>query len=116
MIKKLLTVKDIAKSNPNDPFYIPSSVDKVQICENFLVFKDRGQIILLDKITGLVNKRLKIDGNDFLLNPQTNSLLTYSNELNQVVNHDFNGKSQTFDITISNPNKCIHFLDCLSDK
>ena len=115
--KNLTFLMKIGQSNPNEPFYFPHDVDRVQVCENYYVFRDKSEIILLDKSTGWIKNKFGIDErNDFLLDSATNRILTHNKESNQVVCYGFDGKSQTFDVDVSNLNQSIQLVDCSNDK
>ena len=43
---KLVNLNSI-NCNLNEPFYLPFSIDKVQVCESFLVFRDDMEIMWL---------------------------------------------------------------------
>jgi hypothetical protein len=114
--KNLIFLTNIGQSKPNLPFYLPWYINKVEICEDYYVFLDRGEIKLLDRNSGWVKKRFEIDGNDFSLNTAKNSILTYNNESNQVLSYDFNGEAHALNINIPKAYKYIKLVDCLNDK
>ena len=104
------------ESDPIEPFYVPKDSNKVQVCESFYVYLENKEIVLLDRKTGWPKKRFKIESDDFLLNPSSNSILTYNNKSKQMVCFDFEGKQQTFDINIPNIGESAHLVDCLNEK
>ena len=114
--ENLIFLNIIGQASPNLPFYMPPQITKVQICEKFFVYLDAKEIILLDRSNGWAMKRIKIESNDFLLNSDTNRILTYDNGLKKVVSYDFEGKSQVFDINLAVTNESIKLVDCLKEK
>ena len=101
---------------PNLPFFIPYGSNKVQVCGSYFVFRDMSEVIFLDRASGWVIKRLKVDNYNFLLDPISNSLLTYRNESKQVVRTDLDGKVQTFNVNISKADRVVKLVGCLNDK
>ena len=114
---KLVPLKNIL-CQPDQPFYIPYSIEKVQVCESFLVFKDMSEIIFLDKNNGWVKKRIQLDRNydNFVLNLHTNRILIYDQSSNKVVSYDFNGKLETFDTNMPKTKSYIQLVDCLNER
>ena len=112
---KLVNIKNI-ESNPIEPFYIPKTSKKVKVCESYYVYLENKEIVLLDRTTGWPKKRFKIESDEFLLNPSSNSILTYNNKSKQMVSYDFEGKQQTFDINIPNIGESAQLVDCLNEK
>jgi hypothetical protein len=88
----------------------------MQICRDYYVLIDKNEIVLLNKNSGWVCKRFKFDGKDFLLNQETNSILTYKNESKQVVSYNLDGKSQTHDTNIPNASYQLKLVDCVNEK
>ena len=114
--EKLVSLANI-ESNPFEPFYIPCHVNKVQVCESYFVYRDDSEVVLLERKSGLVQKRFKFEGNEVLFDSGTSTILAYSNETHKVIGYDFEGESlQVLDVNISKPSKFIHFVDCSNGK
>ena len=61
--EKLVNLMNI-ESNPFEPFYIPSHVNKVQVSESYFVYRDDSEVVLLDRTSGWIKKRFQFEGND----------------------------------------------------
>jgi hypothetical protein len=113
--EKLVNLMNI-ESNPFEPFYIPSHVNKVQVSESYFVYRDDSEVVLLDRTSGWIKKRFQFEGNEVLFDSGTSKILAYSSETNKVVSYDLEGESQSFDVNIPSPNESIQFVDCLNGK
>ena len=113
--EKLVNLMNI-DSNPFEPFYIPSHVNKVQVSESYFVYRDDSEVVLLDRKSGWVKKRFQFEGNEVLFDSGTSKILAYSSETNKVVSYDLEGGSKSFDVNIPSPNESIQFVDCLNGK
>ena len=98
-------------SNPFEPFFIPSHVNKVQVSESFFVYRDDSEVVLLDRKSGWVKKRFRFERNEVLLDSGANTILAYSNESNKAVSYNFEGEAQVLAVNISKPSKFIRFVD-----
>jgi hypothetical protein len=110
----LVCVKKIGQMDPNLAFFIPDYVEKVEVSDDYFVFKDNGEIVLMDEYDGWVKTRFRFDGDDFLLDSATNRILVYNNESSQVVSYDFEGKSKT--MRVSKSSGSFKLVDCWNGK
>ena len=101
---------------PNLPFFVPQGSNKVEVCGSYFVFRDMSEVIFLDRTSGWVAKRLKVDEYNFLLDPSSNSILTYRNESKQVVRTGLDGKVQTFNVNVSKADRVVKLAGCWNDK
>jgi hypothetical protein len=85
------------------PFCVPDSVTKLRVDEKFFVFLDGTNVLLMDRLDGVIKQAFSINSRDFLLDSRADRIMTYDGKLEKLVCFDFEGDS--FEISISKSKK-----------
>jgi hypothetical protein len=89
---------DLTNFEDISPYWIPCSVSKLKVNENYFVFLNESNVLVMDR-SGLSPKQtFSINSSDFVLDASANRVLTYDKELKQLASFDFNGESIEIDL------------------
>ena len=75
------------------PFYVPDSVSKIRVAENYFFFLDGKKVMVMDRMGGAIKRSFSISSSDFVLDSSANRILAYADELEKLAWFDLNGKS-----------------------
>ena len=62
------------------PFYVPKSVTKMKVAENFFVFLDGSNVLLMDRLDGMIKRAISIGSSDFVLDSSNDRVMAYDGE------------------------------------
>ena len=80
------------------PFYVPDSVTRMRVAENYFVFLDGKNVLLMDRLDGEIKRTFRINSGDFVLDSSANRVISYDGTTEKLVCFDFEGES--FEISI----------------
>ena len=75
------------------PFFVPNSVSKMRVAENFFLFLDGTKVMLMDRLDGAIKRTIRISSSDFVLDSSNDRILTHDGETEKLVCFDFQGES-----------------------
>ena len=75
------------------PLYVPKSVSKMKVTENYFVFLDGTNVLLMDRLDGRVKRTFNINSSDFVLDLSADRLMAYDGKLGKLVCFGFEGES-----------------------
>ena len=84
------------------PFYISNTFEKMRVCELYIAFLDRKQVVFINKENGWDDKKFNSHSFDFELYGDELHAFKYDNIKFNLVKYDSNGFSQNFSIGNSN--------------
>lgn len=114
--ENFVKLRRIGQSSPQMPFFLPSLIYKMQVSESFFVFLlENKEIVVMDKLDGLVKKRISVNHGDFVLNSNKSRILVYSHKIGQMVSYGFDGRAQKFDWSVDKVD-CLELVDCFNEK
>jgi hypothetical protein len=74
-------------------FYVPTSVTKMKITEEYFVFNNGTNVLLMDRLNGEIKRTLSIGSSDFALDSRNNRIIAHDAKLGRLVCFDFEGES-----------------------
>ena len=92
------------------PFYIPNSVSKMRVAENFFLFLDGTKVLLMDRLNGMIKRVFSISSSDFVLDSSNDRILAYDSKLGKLVCFDFEGDSFEFSIAMCKKFELVDFF------
>ena len=97
-----LTMLEFIQLNSSEgpPFYIPNTATRMRVAEKFFVFLDGTNVLLMDRLDGMIKRTFCIGSSDFVLDSRNDRVMAYDGKTKKLVCFDFEGES--FEISISN--------------
>ena len=75
------------------PFYFPKLVTKMRVAEKYFVFLDGKNVLLMDRLDGMIKQTFGIGSSDFLLDSSNDRIIAHDVRLGRLVFFDFEGES-----------------------
>ena len=75
------------------PFYVPNSVTKIRVAENYFVLLNGTKVLLMDRDDGVIKRIFGIGSSDFELDSSNNRILAYDGKTEKLACFDFEGES-----------------------
>ena len=116
--ESLTLIKRIDEPEASKPFHLPISFIKVQVSEEFFIFWNNSEVIVMNKQSGEVKSRFGVNSNanDVFLHAGLN-VLAYNAKNRQLIVYDLDGKEQKFSLdSVESQKKCILLADCCKEK
>ena len=93
------------------PLNVPYSVSKMRVADDYFVFKNGTNVLLMDRLDGSTKRTFCINSSDFVLDSSNDRIIAA--KLGKLVCFGFEG--ETFEISISNM-KNFELVDFVNDK
>ena len=78
------------------PFYVPMSVTKMRVADDYFVFLTGTDVLLMDRLDGEIKRAISIFNRDFVLDLSNDRILTHDGKTEKLVCFDFEGESFEF--------------------
>ena len=95
------------------PFYVPDSVTKMRVADDYFVFLNGTNLVLMDRIDGMIKRAFCIGSSDFMLDSSNDRIMAHDGETEKLVCFDFEGGS--FEISYPTLKK-FELVDFVQDK